>query len=254
MIERIGFALKVLVAWGVTMTLGGCATMDSQTPEGVQQPHRLETRVEQDVRIGYLLYLPPGYGEDPAHQWPLVMFLHGLGERGDDLERVKLHGPPKLIEAGQHFPFLVVSPQCPDTQWWPTEDLIPLLDHLMREYRVDPDRVYLTGLSMGGYGTWQLAQKFPERFAAIAPICGGGIRALACRLKDMPIWAFHGAKDTVVPLSFSEEMVEAVRRCGGEAKLTVYPDATHDSWTVTYENPELYEWLLSYRRAPTGRN
>ena len=127
--------------------------------------------------------------------------------------------------------------------------LTNLLDDIVARYDVDTDRIYLTGLSMGGYGTWALASKYPDRFAAIVPICGGGKRFMAHRIKDMPVWAFHGAKDSVVPLRESEEMVEAINARGGNAKLTIYPDAGHDSWTKSYENPELYDWLLEHRRS-----
>ena len=116
----------------------------------------------------------------------------------------------------------------------------------MATYDIDQDRVYLTGLSMGGYGTWALASKYPDRFAAIAPICGGGTMIMALGLKDMPVWAFHGAKDQVVPLAESERMVETINARGGNAKLTVYPEAGHDSWTKSYDNQELYDWLLSH--------
>jgi len=123
-----------------------------------------------------------------------------------------------------------------------------LLDEIIVNYQVDRDRIYLTGLSMGGYGTWTLAAAYPEKFAAIAPICGGGWPEDAARLKDLPIWVFHGAKDEAVPLERSEEMVKAVEDAGGKVKFTVYLDAEHDSWTATYGNPELYEWLLAQKR------
>jgi predicted peptidase len=126
--------------------------------------------------------------------------------------------------------------------------LTGLLDEIVENYDVDESRVYLTGLSMGGYGTWSLGATLPDRFAAIAPICGGGEKRMAWRLKEMPIWVFHGAKDSVVPLAQSEEMVEAVKAAGGNPKLTVYPEANHDSWTATYDNPKLYDWFLSHRK------
>jgi predicted peptidase len=196
----------------------------------------------------YLLYLPDGYGEK-GRKWPLMLFLHGAGERGDNLELVKVHGPPKLIKEGKKFEFIIVSPQCAEKQWWAgeTETLIALLDDIESKYDVDKDRIYLTGLSMGGFGSWTLGCSYPERFAAIAPICGGGDKLFAQRLKNVPVWAFHGAKDDVVPLERSKEMVDAINAAGGNAKLTVYAEAGHDSWTQTYENPELYKWFLSHR-------
>ncbi len=124
-----------------------------------------------------------------------------------------------------------------------------LLDSVIKEYHVDKDRVYLTGLSMGGFGTWALAAAFPGKFAALAPICGGGSPADAAKLARLPIWVFHGAKDNTVPLKRSEEMVEALKAAGGHPKFTVYPDAGHDSWTATYDNPEFYQWLLAQKRS-----
>jgi predicted peptidase len=203
---------------------------------------------ETTVTLKYLLYLPDGYGQK-GKKWPLILFLHGAGERGDNLELVKAHGPPKLIKQGRKFEFIIVSPQCSLKQWWPgkEETLLALLDDIESKYDVDKDRVYLTGLSMGGFASWDLGCFHPERFAAIAPICGGGDKLFAKGAKDVPIWAFHGAKDPVVPLERSQEMVDAINAAGGNAKLTVYPEAGHDSWTQTYENPELYKWFLSHR-------
>jgi predicted peptidase len=134
-------------------------------------------------------------------------------------------------------------------QWWLPAQVGELLDSLAVQYRVDPERVYLTGLSMGGYGTWMTAIEYPERFAAIAPICGGGDPADVARIKHLPVWVFHGGRDTVVPLKNSEVMVEALQKAGNAVKFTVYPEAGHDSWTVTYDNPQLYEWFLKQRRA-----
>ena len=128
------------------------------------------------------------------------------------------------------------------------EHIMALIDETVENYSIDQNRVYLTGLSMGGYGTWTIASSYPQRFAAIAPVCGGGQPYLARSLKNIPVWAFHGAMDSVVPLQQSQMMVDAVNRAGGNAKLTVYPEADHDSWTATYNNDELYEWLLSHSK------
>ncbi|MBZ0295863.1 MAG: prolyl oligopeptidase family serine peptidase [Anaerolineae bacterium] len=198
------------------------------------------------VSLNYLLYLPPDYDQQDA--WPLVIFLHGYGERGSDLEKVKLHGLARNIAEGQDFPFIVVSPQCPDTTVWPeqVESLNALLDHIIANHKVDTKQVYLTGLSMGGYGTWSWASCYPERFAAIAPICGGGNWWMPGQLKRIPIWVFHGDADDVVPLAESERMVTSIREAGGDIRLTVYPGVGHNSWKATYDNPELYDWLLSH--------
>ena len=233
-------------------SLAACATDDRETRVDKQQTGQhaqTMTRViTKTVEMRYLLYLPPDYNEDVKKRWPMMLYLHGSGERGDDLEQVKAHGPPKHIAQGQDYPLVVVSPQCPEDSWWDVDELLALLDEVTESYRIDLDRVYVTGLSMGGFGTWYLAARQPERFAAIAPICGGGKVADAPRLKDLPIWAFHGRKDGTVSPRKSREMVNAVNEAGGSAKLTVYPEADHDSWTQTYANPELYEWLLSHHR------
>ena len=175
-----------------------------------------------------------------------------MGERGDDLELVKIHGIPKIVKTKEDFPFITVSPQCPIEYVWADKKMLQALESLVlkitKSYRIDKTRVYVTGLSMGGYGTWSLAAKHPNVFAAAVPICGGGDPSTVKRLKDMPIWAFHGAKDTVVPKSETEAMVSVLKKIGGNVKYTLYPDAYHDSWTKTYENEQLYQWLLSHQK------
>ncbi len=212
----------------------------------VQKAMHFQAPVQILAKLDYLLFLPEGY-ENSSKEWPLMLFLHGAGESGSDLSKVKTHGPPKIVENKRDFPFILVSPQCP-SRGWNADTLNALLDDVMRKYRVDKDRVYLTGLSMGGYGTWTLAAAHPERFAAIAPICGGGNPADAPKLAKLPIWVFHGAKDPTVPLQRSKEMVEAIEAAGGKVKFTVYPEAGHDSWTQTYDNPDFYKWLLEQKR------
>ncbi|MBI5014348.1 MAG: prolyl oligopeptidase family serine peptidase [Deltaproteobacteria bacterium] len=206
------------------------------------------TSVLRAEGYSYLLYVPEECGGEGS--WPLLLFLHGVGERGNELEKVAVHGVPKQIEEGVALPFVVVSPQCPAGRFWDNALLIRLLDEVNSSGRIDADRVYVTGLSMGGYATWSLAGEQPWRFAAAAPVCGGGDPRRVGRLRRVPVWAFHGAKDPVVPVSASRRMVEALLRCGGDARLTIYPDAGHDCWTETYANPELYEWLLAHRRRP----
>jgi len=238
-----------LVCFVVMICIGCGTTMGTKMGKaGEQNKQAFSKKISKKVECKYLLYLPADYGKGDK-KWPLMMFLHGAGERGDNLELVKKHGPPKMLAQGKSFDFIVVSPQCPNDLWWPeqTDMLINLLDEIEAKYRVDTDRVYLTGLSMGGFGTWTLAEKYPQRFAAIAPICGGSERYAANRLKDVPVWAFHGAKDKIVPVERSQEMVNAVKAAGGGVKLTIYPEAEHDSWTQTYDNPQLYEWFLSHR-------
>lgn len=216
----------------------------SEEEPGSQQPAQLDKQVP--VKLDYLLYLPEDYAE--KDDWPLLLFLHGAGERGDDLDLVKTHGPPKLIKQGKQFPFIVVSPQCPSNRWWQPFELTALLDDIVATYKVNQDRVYLSGLSMGGFGSWNLAAYTPGRFAAVAPICGGGERFWTRLLRNVPFWVFHGAKDPVVPLERSQAMVDSLKQKKGDVQFTVYPDAGHDSWTETYDNPEFYEWMLEQKR------
>lgn len=196
-----------------------------------------------------LLYLPHTAAKTGTlEKFPLLLFLHGSGERGDDISKVKIHGPPKLIDQGRDFPFIVASPQLPNGAHWEAEALTGLLDALVDETPADPDRIYVTGLSLGGHGTWALAAAKPDRIAAIAPVSGAGAPETAAALKTIPVWSFHGALDEIVPPGQDISMVEAVSSNGGAARLTLYPDLGHDAWTRTYDNPELYDWLLTHRR------
>ena len=219
----------------------------------VQFTYAQQTAETFILETKYLLYLPDGYGADTAVKWPLVIFLHGSGESGDDLAKVKVHGPPKLVERGKKFPFILVSPQAPPRTGWSVEVLKRMLDNLKRKYRVDTDRIYLTGLSMGGFGTWNFASKYPDEFADIAPICGGGNPAEVWKLRHMGVWCFHGAKDDVVLPAQSEKMVNELRKYNPAVKFTLYPGANHNSWDTTYNFEGLYTWLLShtkYRHKP----
>jgi len=205
--------------------------------------------VVRKTTINYLLYLPSGYEQDNQKKFPLLIFLHGSGERGDSLPLVKKNGPPSFIENRPDFPFITVSPQCPKGTWWVIEDLQAMLEQLKLDYRIDTNRMYLTGLSMGGFGTWAWASKFPKQFAAIAPVCGGGDVQFADKLKDIPIWAFHGEADTIVPMKRTKEMVEAINAKGGNARCTIYPAVGHNSWEQAYNEKELFTWLLSNTRS-----
>lgn len=214
------------------------------------QPHKFEQIVQRRACCDYWLYLPPGY-EARNEPWPLVLYLHGRGERGD-LEKAKKHGPPKRIAAGEHFPFILLAPSCAEGRWWEPQLLEPLVSEVVAAYRVDEDRIYGTGLSMGGFGTWSMAIHCPDLFAAIVPICGGGVPYLVDRIAHLPVWAFHGQCDSVVPLYESQRMIDALRAVGNDARLTVVPDSPHDVWTHAYSLPELYDWLLSHRRRRGG--
>lgn len=209
-----------------------------------QTNHNFQKEIKKTLSADYLLYLPREYADSDS-LFPLVMFLHGSGERGNDLEKVKIHGLPMLIEQGKDFPFLVVSPQCAENKFWDTDVLSSLLDEIEAKYRVDPNRIYVTGLSLGGNGTWSLAFAEPYRFAAIAPVCGWSVPSVACTIKHLPIWVFHGDKDNVVPFSSSELMVNRLKACGGNVRFTIYKNGNHNAWTETYNNEELYSWLLN---------
>ena len=188
-----------------------------------------------------------------GNKWPLILFLHGIGEAATTTSisskstaRRKSWSPnptslscssarsaPKKMNVGHA---------------WKPEEMMQLVDHVASKLNIDLDRIYVTGLSMGGYGTWRLAATYPDRFAAAVPICGGGdAEKLAKPLSKVPIWAFHGGKDTTVPTKQSQDIVDAVKAEHGDIELTIYPDAGHDSWTETYNNPKVYEWLLSHR-------
>lgn len=203
--------------------------------------------------ISYLLYLPKDYDAKNSEKYPLLLFLHGSGERGIDINKVKVHGPPKLLtdpEKAKDWPFITVSPQCPEGYSWSPLQLAKLLDEVEKKYAVDKNRIYVTGLSMGGFGTWGLLYNFPQRFAAGVPICGGFDPAAAEKFVDVPIWVFHGAQDTAVKVEWSIDVVNAIKEKGGkQIELTVYPELGHDSWTETYENPELYRWLLKQKKS-----
>lgn len=224
----------------------------AKSPESSSEPMKLQEKSAEVVvkaKLNYLISLPDNYDQQNEH--PLLLFLHGAGERGDgELDRVKIHGPTKLIAQGKKFPCVVVAPQCPSNRWWDATELSGLLDHIEANYKIDTNRIYVTGLSMGGYGTWALAMREPDRFAAIAPVCGGG-NSRAIKYIDKitaPIWAFHGAKDTVIPLEKMYEMQKALEEQGIEMRVTVYPEVGHNSWDNAYADDELFEWLFSHSR------
>lgn len=208
-----------------------------------------EATVTKQVRLNYLLRKPEDY--NPNEKYPLMIYLHGRGEQGSDLSKVKIHGPWKKIDELQ-LPLLVVAPQSPQDEWWDIDALEALTVDLIDDLNVDEDRVYLTGLSMGGNGTWELAARRPDLFAAIVPICGRSVPSKAKRFRDMGIWVFHGQRDRTVYVHETTRMVEALHAAGVEPRVTIYPNVRHDSWTETYNNPQLYEWLLEQRRSDDG--
>lgn len=248
--------LAFIVILMMSVSISAFAADEAQTG---QHPRKFEKQIT--IKLDYLLYLPPDYEKDAQKQWPLIVFLHGSGESANgkpDVDLVAKWGPPNLLKAGTDLPlknFIVVSPQCPSSRMgWRPDMLNPFLDEILAKYRVDADRVYLTGLSMGGYGTWTWAMQNPGRFAAIAPMSGGGNpdpRRVKRAFSHMPIWDFHGGKDPVVPVSESEAMIDAVKKTGNtDVKFTVYPDLQHNCWQQAYGNAELYDWFLQHKRQP----
>jgi len=233
--------------------------------------NRFEGRSYQDTdrnQLQYRLLYPKDL--DANKTYPLVLFFHGAGERGDDNLKQLVHGMADFAsdEMMEKYPCFVVAPQCPngvqwvDTPWtadsheMPDEPTLPmrlsleLVEHLATVLPVDRKRIYITGLSMGGFGVWDAIQRHPDRFAAAVPICGGGdSRAEKVKpIANLPIWAFHGDKDSVVKTKRSQDMIAALKKAGGPIKYTEYPNTSHNSWTATYRNPEMYEWLFSQRK------
>jgi predicted peptidase len=210
--------------------------------------HRLNLHSPGADHINYLLSLPAAYFGTPTVSYPLIVLLHGTEQRGDNPEILRSVAALTLADVDESFPFVAVFPQCPRGEHWSPAALIELVTALEQSLRIDRDRIYLTGFSLGGYGTWQTAAAFPAVFAAIAPLCGMSDLADVPRLQDMPVWAFHGARDRNVPLTESRKMADALRRAGGNVRLTVYPDLAHDCWSVTYRDSRLYLWFLTQKR------
>jgi len=243
----------------------------------------------------YLLSLPPTYSEDNSKHWPLLLFLHGAGESGNDLELVKKHGVPRLVQVYENWKngkvsendlitenikatiipekdssfkpvrpislecakivsenFITLSPQVDPSisgYGWKSKSLGLLIDQIENDYRIDKERIYVTGISMGGFGTFSLAASDPERFAAAIPICGGMDMKQVYLIKDIPMWLFHGKKDQIVHFKNSERVVSALEKMGRKVEFTAYENADHDSWTETYNNPEIYRWFLRHKKS-----
>ena len=199
--------------------------------------------------FGYVVNLPKDYDENK--KYPLVLFLHGAGERGDDLDLAVKHGYMRYVkEQGKEYPFIFVAPQCPLNKYWGcyTESLLAFIDFICESLPVDLDRVYLTGLSMGGTGTWMLAMADPERFAAIAPVCGSGIIWNGGCLANLPTLVYHGDCDGTVPIQESMNMITAINKRGGNARINICYGVAHNAWDIAYGGDELAEWLMSNKR------
>jgi predicted peptidase len=205
---------------------------------------------------------------EPGKLYPLVLFLHGSGERGSDNTAQLLHGVLPILEAADKLgqPCFLIAPQCPEELWWSPIDpegkqltaadepnglldpTVALITEILAKNPIDPKRLYVTGISMGGFGVWDLLGRIPEKIAAAVPICGGGDPSLADRFKDVPIHAFHGELDSAVPVAATREMIAALEKAGGKPKLTIYPGVDHVCWTETYADLELYRWLFAQRK------
>jgi len=207
----------------------------------------LDFRVSKLEDMQYVTVYPKDYKS--INKYPVIIFLHGAGTRGNDIEKLEKNVFFQTVKEYENFPFIIVAPLCHEFFWFDMMAKLKSLVYLVSETEsVDNKRIYLMGNSMGGYATWHMAMSMPEMFAAIVPICGAGVYALAGRLVNVPVWAFHGKEDPTVFVEESEKMVAAVNQKGGTAKLTIYPDCKHNSWSETYKNPEVFAWLLSHEK------
>jgi predicted peptidase len=220
---------------------------------GEQRAITRQLSVTVKAPLSTWVYLPPSTVQAPATGWPVVFFLHGSGERGSDPITVKVNGLPKLLDHGLAVPAIVVSPQAPTDGWWDPHLLHALLLQLKSELPIDARRVTATGLSMGGRGAWAWAIEYPQDLAAIAPISGEGDEDRMARIRHLPVWAFHGEADDVVPFDIHRRAIDALREAGGQPRFTTYPGVGHDAWTASYNNPALMAWLLAQVRAETAR-
>lgn len=225
------------------------AGAQSQIKEG-----SLHTQVTEDLH--YYLYYPPDYYPGKEERFPLLLFLHGGGESGDDLEAIQKLGPPKMLVEGKQFPFLVLAPQNPHKkQWWNTRAVKQLLDSVIRNNNVDPTRIYLSGLSRGGSAAWEMVVQYPDTFAALAVMCGMTPVPYASWIdKELPIWVFHGTKDESIPFSESKNMVEALQKLGHNVRFTVYKGLGHNVWERAYAMDELYDWMVFQKRKNKPKN
>lgn len=224
------------------------------------------TPAEGGLALPYRLSVPAKIEEGKTY--PLVLFMHGLGERGTDNTAQLKHGVRAIVEQAEKLnePCFVIAPQCPPDRWWApvdeklthliaaaapnaaTESVLALIADFSKTHPVDPARFYVTGISMGGFATWDILGRAPDKIAAALPVCGGGDASLAPRFKDVPIWTFHGDADPTVPVLSTLEMITTLKQAGGTPKVTIYPGVKHDSWTITYANPEVIRWMFQQRK------
>lgn len=257
--------------WAVFVGMAASNAVEAQMYKELHP--RLEKRVYKNAEgetLPYRLWKPENY--DPAKKYPLILFLHGAGERGDDNEAQLKNDEFLTLVLDPDHPAILIAPQCPRDSWWagirrqaessepwpqqltkPMKLVMELLDAVRTELSVDPARCYVTGLSMGGFGTFDLLLRRPNDFAAAVPICGGGDVSRAAEIAHIPMWVFHGGADPVVPPALSRAMVEALKKAGGDVRYTEYPGVGHNSWSRAYQEPELREWLFQQVRRPSEK-
>ena len=216
------------------------------------QPNLIEDQLKTVnlETLHYYLYFPSDYNADGRKEYPLLLFLHGGGESGGNLTDLQINGPPKMIVDGKEFPFLILAPQHPHKRkFWNTNAVIQLLDTIVANNRVDKQRIYLTGLSRGATAAWELAVQYPDKFAAMAVVCGMTPLPYASWIdKNMPIWVFHGEDDPIILVEESENMVKKLKTMGYDVTFTKYPNVGHDAWTKAYQEDELYDWFINQKR------
>lgn len=231
----------------IVLTLIPVAANAADETIGGGKASSFSSKLQKPVSLRYLIWTPAG--KAPAGGWPLVIFLHGSGERGNDLHQTLVHGWPEMASKGKSFPFILVAPQAPEHYDWDVDEIEGLRRRLLHKTHANPDKVILTGLSMGGIGSWNYAEAYPNTLAALIPVCGYGDTDGAGRINHLPVWAFHGADDKVVLTAKDQEMVDELKKVGGNVRFTVYQGVGHDSWDKAYAEPELIPWLLEQRRA-----
>lgn len=205
-----------------------------------------KSEIKIQVELNYILQKP----DDTKELKPLIIFLHGSGAKGDEIEKIKADGPIKYSKTNKLDAFILV-PQCPENKYWDSEELYQLINKIIKENKIDPSRIYLTGLSMGAWGCWNLAYAHPEMFAALLPIAGFVDRVPlieGCKIKDIPIRIYHGLLDNVVDVEYSIKIYKKLKDCNKDIELEIFDDAWHDSWTRVYNNPATYEWMFKQKK------
>jgi predicted peptidase len=251
--NRRFLSVRVLSWIGIALLFAACGSDGPQPAPTSSAPRTLTIKAQQTSQVfentKFLLYLPPDYAASEK-RWPLLLYLHGGSLRGDDLEKLKSYGLAALLDKDLSIPFVVVSPQCPADQNWEArgDAVVRLVDNIAATYSIDPDRIYVTGHSLGGRGTWFLAYKHPEKFAAIVPMAAAPADAAwAKQIAKVPAWVFHGTKDDLEPFDRTEKFVATLKKLGADVKLTPLPDRDHYILD-TYENKEIYDWLLTHSK------